>query len=87
MHFWGLTIDVISCINLVIAVGLCVDYSAHIAHCYVISKGALNESNSGSIQNTCMYKKYNYKLDQRSAERTTHLHNIFFSPLNIFFSQ
>ena len=24
MHFWNLTIDVISCINLVIAVGLCV---------------------------------------------------------------
>ena len=39
MHFWGLTIDVISCINLVIAVGLCVDYAAHIAHCYVVSKG------------------------------------------------
>ena len=24
MHFWNLTIDVISCVNLVIAVGLCV---------------------------------------------------------------
>ena len=32
MHFWGVTIDTVSCINLVIAIGLCVDYSAHIAH-------------------------------------------------------
>ena len=32
MHFWGLTIDTVSCVNLIIAIGLCVDYSAHIAH-------------------------------------------------------
>ena len=32
IHFWGLTIDTVSCINLIIAVGLCVDYSAHIVH-------------------------------------------------------
>ncbi len=32
MHFWGLTIDTVSCNNLIIAIGLCVDYSAHIAH-------------------------------------------------------
>lgn len=30
MHFWGLTIDTVSCTMLVIAIGLCVDYSAHI---------------------------------------------------------
>ena len=39
MHFWGLTIDVVSCVNLVIAVGLCVDYSAHIAHYFMTCKG------------------------------------------------
>ena len=38
MHFWGLTIDVISCVNLVIAVGLCVDYSAHIAHTFIVTQ-------------------------------------------------
>ena len=32
MHFWGLTVDVISCNTLVISIGLCVDFSAHIAH-------------------------------------------------------
>ena len=32
MHFWGLTIDTVSCVQLIIAIGLCVDYSAHIGH-------------------------------------------------------
>jgi len=43
IHFWGLTIDVISCVNLVIAVGLCVDYSAHIAHCFMAQTGTSDE--------------------------------------------
>merc|ERR1711892_1406909 len=43
IHFWGLTIDVISCVNLVIAVGLCVDYSAHIAHCFMGQTGDNDE--------------------------------------------
>jgi Niemann-Pick C1 protein len=34
MYFWGLTVDTVSCINLIIAMGLCVDYSAHVAHRY-----------------------------------------------------
>jgi len=39
LHFWGITIDIISCINLVLAVGLCVDYSVHIGHAFLIAKG------------------------------------------------
>ena len=39
MHFWGLTIDTVSCNNLIIAIGLCVDYSAHIAHRYLVEAG------------------------------------------------
>ncbi|XP_076048649.1 patched domain-containing protein 3-like [Oratosquilla oratoria] len=31
MTWWGLTIDIVSCINLVLCIGLCVDYSAHVA--------------------------------------------------------
>lgn len=30
MHFWNLTIDSTACVILVLAVGLCVDYAAHI---------------------------------------------------------
>jgi len=43
MHWWGLTIDTVSCTMLVIAIGLCVDYSAHIAHRYLIETGNKDE--------------------------------------------
>lgn len=39
MHFWGLTLDIISCNTLVIAVGLCVDFSVHIAHRFLATPG------------------------------------------------
>ena len=39
LHFWDITIDIISCINLVLAIGLCVDYSVHIGHAFLIAKG------------------------------------------------
>ena len=35
MHFWGLTIDIVAATNLIISVGLCVDFSAHIAHSFL----------------------------------------------------
>eukprot|EP00092_Neocalanus_flemingeri_P063022 GFUD01076156.1.p1 GENE.GFUD01076156.1~~GFUD01076156.1.p1 ORF type:complete len:598 (-),score=161.58 GFUD01076156.1:7-1800(-) len=40
LHFWSITIDIISCINIVIAIGLCVDYSVHIGHAYMIAPGS-----------------------------------------------
>ena len=39
LHFWKMTIDVTSCISIVLAIGLCVDYSVHIAHAYLIAQG------------------------------------------------
>lgn len=35
MHFWGLTIDIASCIGLELGIGLSVDYAAHVAHAFV----------------------------------------------------
>jgi len=43
MHFWGLTVDVISCNTLVISIGLCVDFSAHIAHGFLSVSGNRNQ--------------------------------------------
>jgi len=43
MHFWGLTVDVITCNTLVISIGLCVDFSAHIAHYFLTSRGDRNQ--------------------------------------------
>jgi len=40
LHFWDVTIDVVSFVNIVLATGLCVDYSVHIAHAFSISKGS-----------------------------------------------
>ena len=39
MHFWGLTIDVVSSIIVIISIGLCVDYSAHIASTFLNVRG------------------------------------------------
>eukprot|EP00092_Neocalanus_flemingeri_P006120 GFUD01006591.1.p1 GENE.GFUD01006591.1~~GFUD01006591.1.p1 ORF type:complete len:999 (+),score=194.12 GFUD01006591.1:266-3262(+) len=43
LHFWGITIDIISCVNIVLAIGLCVDYSVHIGHAFLIAKGTRQE--------------------------------------------
>lgn len=43
MQLWGLTIDLVSCIGLQLAVGLCVDYAAHIGHTFLtIDTGGTN---------------------------------------------
>jgi len=43
MWLSGLTIDSVTIINLVLAIGLVVDYSAHIAHSFVVAKGTRQE--------------------------------------------
>jgi len=43
MHFWGLTIDSVTVIMLVIALGLSVDYSAHIGRAFMEEQGTPNE--------------------------------------------
>merc|ERR1712113_525824 len=40
LHFWDITIDIISCVNIVLAVGLCVDYSVHIGLAFMVAKGS-----------------------------------------------
>ena len=43
MYFWGLTINITGGTNLVISIGLCVDYSAHIAHTFLTQTGSRDE--------------------------------------------
>ena len=43
MYFWGLTINITAGTNLVISVGLCVDYSAHVAHTFLTQTGSGTE--------------------------------------------
>ena len=50
LHFWDITIDTLSCVNIVLAVGLCVDYSAHIAHAFIVSQGAYHYSSQKEVR-------------------------------------
>jgi len=43
IHFWGLTIDTVSCTNIIISIGLCVDYSVHVAHAFLANSGSRDE--------------------------------------------
>jgi hypothetical protein len=43
MYLWGLSIDSVAIINLVLAIGLAVDYSVHVAHAFVQTPGTRQE--------------------------------------------
>ena len=43
LHFWDVTIDVISCVNIILATGLCVDYSVHLAHAFSVAPGKMTQ--------------------------------------------
>lgn len=43
MQMWDLTIDSVAIINLVLAIGLAVDYSVHVAHAFVQTPGTKQE--------------------------------------------
>ncbi len=47
MHFWGLTIDTVTSVMLILAIGLCVDYAAHIGHAFMTARGS---SRNGELQ-------------------------------------
>ena len=40
MYAVGIVIDSVSVINIVLAVGLSVDYSAHVGHCFMVKAGS-----------------------------------------------
>jgi predicted RND superfamily exporter protein len=42
-HYWGVTINGVATIYILICVGLAVDYAAHIAHCFKESSGNAEE--------------------------------------------
>ncbi|XP_067946636.1 patched domain-containing protein 3-like [Watersipora subatra] len=43
MYFLGLTIDTVTCIEIVLSIGLAVDYSAHIGHSFMTVNGSKQE--------------------------------------------
>jgi hypothetical protein len=50
LYLWDVTIDIVSCINVVISVLLCVDYSVHIAHAYITASGSRLQKTLKSLE-------------------------------------
>jgi predicted RND superfamily exporter protein len=50
MHWWDVTISGVSTIYILISVGLAVDYSAHVAHMFVVSTGTAPERAKKSLE-------------------------------------
>ena len=42
MYFWGLTINTVTTVCLILAIGFTVDYSAHIGHSFMTVTGSRN---------------------------------------------
>lgn len=62
MHLWGLSINIVSCINLVIAIGLAVDYSAHIGHCFMTFVGDRNGKHTPNVSFLTIWLNFGYLL-------------------------
>jgi len=50
LHFWGITVDILSAVNIVLAIGLCVDYAVHIAHAYLMSTGSSQQRATSAVK-------------------------------------
>ncbi|XP_032683740.1 patched domain-containing protein 3-like isoform X2 [Odontomachus brunneus] len=46
MYFWGLTIDIVSCIGLELGIGLSVDYAVHVAHAFLNAESREDDHNA-----------------------------------------
>ncbi|CAL8112733.1 unnamed protein product [Orchesella dallaii] len=51
MFFWGLTINMVSCIDIVLAIGLCVDYASHIGLAFMTCSGSRNSRAKQALRN------------------------------------
>ena len=49
LHIWGITIDIVSCITVVLSIGLCVDYAAHIGHAYLVARGVYEPNSNRKV--------------------------------------
>ena len=49
MAAWDITIDVVSACNIIIAIGLCVNYSVHICHAFLTVSGTRKERAKAAI--------------------------------------
>lgn len=51
LHFWNVTFNSVTVVNNVIAIGLAVDYSAHIGHSYLMSEAPEKDEQGNELSN------------------------------------
>ncbi|XP_072023872.1 patched domain-containing protein 3-like isoform X2 [Amphiura filiformis] len=49
LNFWGITIDTVVAVILILAIGLAVDYSVHIGHTFMIFSGTRNDRTRATL--------------------------------------
>ena len=54
MYFWGLTIDTVSTVVIIIAVGLSVDYASHVGHTFLVKSGNRKGKIENSVRSFCV---------------------------------
>ena len=50
MHLWGLSVDTSAAVLLTLAVGLAVDYSAHVAHAFMVAGGGGADRDARAVE-------------------------------------
>eukprot|EP00937_MAST-01D_sp_MAST-1D-sp2_P005755 g5755.t1 len=50
MHAVGDSINMITAINLLLAIGLCIDYSAHVCHAFLMARGTRDERAAAALE-------------------------------------
>ena len=49
MYWTGLTFNIVTSVNIILSVGIAVDYAAHVAHSFLSTKGTPRERAKGAL--------------------------------------
>ena len=69
MYFWGLSVDIVTAIILVLAVGLSVDYACHIGHSFMLQPGKHDGRSHHESDTQQFYLKGAHKVTEDEIER------------------
>lgn len=69
MYFWGLSVDIVTAIILVLAVGLSVDYATHIGHSFMHKSGQRHGRSHHESDTQQFYLKGAHKVTEDEIER------------------
>ena len=79
MALWGVDLDMISLVNIIMCIGFCVDFSAHIAYAFMLAKGGSRNER----MRTALYK-LGFPITQGAVSTILAILSLGFSPIYIF---